>query len=123
MATIENFIHLPDVQSSDFLKLTSLLKLLFLVTTGCNYQLLRKRIMNMLTLFPQNSHPHLLRSLKQWLDQLKIHDRQIAHRIAELIPAQCPFERNITLFRTGNRPYSASVQTHPTLPLRYIRQS
>nr|RNJ67010.1 MAG: hypothetical protein EDM05_22835 [Leptolyngbya sp. IPPAS B-1204] len=65
MATIENFIHLPDVQSSDFLKLTSLLKLLFLVTIGCNYQLLRKRIMNMLTLFPQNSHPNLLRSLKQ----------------------------------------------------------
>jgi hypothetical protein len=45
------------------------------------------------------SKSNLLRPLKQWLDQLEIHDRHIALRIVKLIPAQCPFERDITCFR------------------------
>jgi Mo-dependent nitrogenase C-terminus len=40
----------------------------------------------------------LLELLKQWLDQLEIHDRHMAQRIVKLIPAQCPFERHITCF-------------------------
>lgn len=54
--------------------------------------------MNTFTLSHQNSHLGLLHSLQQWLDQLEIHNRNIAHRIAKLIPAQCPFERDITFF-------------------------
>lgn len=54
--------------------------------------------MNTLTFPHQSPHPDRLQSLKHWLDQLEIHDRKIAHRIAKLIPTQCPFERDITLF-------------------------
>lgn len=54
--------------------------------------------MNTLTSLRQNPHPNRLQLLKQWLEQLEIHDRKIAHRIARLIPAQCPFERDITFF-------------------------
>jgi hypothetical protein len=39
-----------------------------------------------------------LRPLRQWLENLQIRDRQTAHRICGLIPAQCPFERTIALF-------------------------
>jgi Mo-dependent nitrogenase C-terminus len=54
------------------------------------------------TSLPSFQHPasdfYLLKLLKQWLDQLEIHDRRIAQRIVKSIPAQCPFEHNITCF-------------------------
>lgn len=52
----------------------------------------------MLSTFSQNFHFSILQLLRQRLDQIEIHDRHLAHRIAKLIPAQCPFERDITLF-------------------------
>ncbi|MGI0486910.1 Mo-dependent nitrogenase C-terminal domain-containing protein [Pantanalinema rosaneae CENA516] len=39
-----------------------------------------------------------LKPLRQWLEGLEICDRETAHRICRLIPAQCPFERTIQLF-------------------------
>lgn len=49
-----------------------------------------------------NSHFHsgwnFLRPLRNWLDNLQVGDRQFAHRICQLIPAQCPFERDVKLF-------------------------
>lgn len=39
-----------------------------------------------------------LQPLRQRLEQLKISDPALAHWIARWIPAQCPFERDITLF-------------------------
>lgn len=46
------------------------------------------------------THPHRqffqpLGPLKQWLDRLEIRDQQLAHSLCKLIPAQCPFERDI----------------------------
>ncbi|MBO0351873.1 Mo-dependent nitrogenase C-terminal domain-containing protein [Phormidium pseudopriestleyi FRX01] len=46
------------------------------------------------------THPHRqlfqpLGPLKQWLDRLEVRDRQMAHSLCKLIPAQCPFERDI----------------------------
>jgi len=41
----------------------------------------------------------LLKPLRQWLDQIEIHSPQIAHFLCQSIPAQCPFERDIYLFR------------------------
>lgn len=35
--------------------------------------------------------------LRQWLNNIQICDRKFAHRICGLIPAQCPFEREIKL--------------------------
>nr|WP_083882640.1 Mo-dependent nitrogenase C-terminal domain-containing protein [Nostoc sp. PCC 7524] len=40
----------------------------------------------------------LLQPLRQWLDAVEIHNRKLAYFIAKLIPAQCPFERDIMLF-------------------------
>ncbi|MEO3705283.1 Mo-dependent nitrogenase C-terminal domain-containing protein [Trichormus azollae] len=41
---------------------------------------------------------NLLRPLRDWLDNLKVGDRQFAHRLCQLIPPQCPFERDLKLF-------------------------
>lgn len=50
-----------------------------------------------------DSHLHqpqtdLLQPLRQWLDQIEVQNRKLAKFIAKLIPAQCPFERDIVLF-------------------------
>lgn len=37
----------------------------------------------------------ILQPLRNWLDNLPISDRQLAHRLCKLIPAQCPFERDV----------------------------
>ncbi len=36
--------------------------------------------------------------LQQWLDRLKIEEETTARRIVKLIPAQCPFAREIEVF-------------------------
>lgn len=41
---------------------------------------------------------NLLQPLRNKLDSLEIENRKLAKLIAKLIPAQCPFERDITLF-------------------------
>lgn len=40
----------------------------------------------------------LLQPLRQWLDEIEIQNRKFAHFIAKMIPAQCPFERDIMVF-------------------------
>ncbi len=40
----------------------------------------------------------LLESLRQWLNQIEVDNPKLAHRLCRLIPAQCPFERQIKLF-------------------------
>jgi Mo-dependent nitrogenase C-terminus len=39
-----------------------------------------------------------LNPIRQKLDAIPIRDRKLAHLICKLIPAQCPFERDINLF-------------------------
>jgi tellurite resistance protein len=39
-----------------------------------------------------------LAPVRAWLDNLSIHDPQVAHFLCRLIPAQCPFERDVVLF-------------------------
>lgn len=41
-----------------------------------------------------------LQPMRNWLENLRIDRRELAHSICQLIPAQCPFEREIYL---GNR--------------------
>ena len=36
--------------------------------------------------------------LRQRLDRVQVSSPKLAHRICQLIPAQCPFERDITVF-------------------------
>ena len=39
----------------------------------------------------------ILKPLRDWLDSLEVKEAAFAHRICKLIPADCPFERNIQL--------------------------
>lgn len=43
-------------------------------------------------------HFDLLNPLRQWLDGIEIQNRKVARFLSKLIPAQCPFERDIQLF-------------------------
>ena len=51
---------------------------------------------------PQNQFAQpkwgFLQPLRNWLDELEIQNRKIAYFIAKLIPAQCPFERDVMVF-------------------------
>ncbi len=40
----------------------------------------------------------ILRPLRHWLDRLEVSNPKLAHRLCKLIPAQCPFERDVKLF-------------------------
>ncbi len=39
-----------------------------------------------------------LRPLRNWLENLNISNPQLAHKLCQLIPSQCPFERDLNLF-------------------------
>ncbi|PZO17897.1 MAG: nitrogenase [Leptolyngbya foveolarum] len=40
----------------------------------------------------------LLKPVRQWLDGLTVDDPRLARFVCKLVPAQCPFERDVTLF-------------------------
>lgn len=44
------------------------------------------------------SRVDVLKPLRAWLDGIQFTQPQFAHRICQLVPAQCPFERTVTLF-------------------------
>lgn len=46
----------------------------------------------------QEQPPDVLYPVREWLEQMDIHDPKVAHFLCKLIPAQCPFERDINLF-------------------------
>ena len=45
-----------------------------------------------------DQHPDLLDGVRRWLDDIEPSDPEVAHFLVRLIPAQCPFERDVTLF-------------------------
>jgi tellurite resistance protein len=46
----------------------------------------------------QEHHPNVLEPVKEWLDHMDIHDSRLANLICKVVPAQCPFERDVVLF-------------------------
>lgn len=44
------------------------------------------------------SYGDILRPLRQWVESIQVNNPQLAHRLCKLIPAQCPFERDVKLF-------------------------
>ena len=40
-----------------------------------------------------------LKPAKEWLDQLQVNDPRLARFICKLVPSQCPFERDVKLFK------------------------
>ncbi|MBE9005822.1 Mo-dependent nitrogenase C-terminal domain-containing protein [Fortiea sp. LEGE XX443] len=43
-------------------------------------------------------HKDLLHPVREWLESREIHNIQLAHFLCRVIPSQCPFERDVTLF-------------------------
>lgn len=39
----------------------------------------------------------ILQPLRRWIDNIKVSDRVYAHQLCKMIPAQCPFERDVKL--------------------------
>ena len=48
--------------------------------------------------FTTEHHLALLYPVQEWLDHLDVQDPKIARFLCKLIPAQCPFERDVNLF-------------------------
>lgn len=44
---------------------------------------------------PHSPHSHLLKPIRRRLEQLEVRNPKTARWIAKLIPAQCPFERDV----------------------------
>ena len=40
----------------------------------------------------------IFHALRQRLDQVQVSSPKLAHRLCQIIPAQCPFERDVKLF-------------------------
>ena len=41
---------------------------------------------------------NLLQPVRRWLDEIEVQDRKLARFLSTVIPAQCPFERDIKVF-------------------------
>lgn len=37
----------------------------------------------------------ILRPLRHWLNEIEVRNPKLAHRLCQLIPAECPFERDV----------------------------
>jgi hypothetical protein len=46
----------------------------------------------------KNTRVAPLQPVRQWLDGIQVRDRNLAHRLCQTIPAQCPFERDVKIF-------------------------
>lgn len=55
-------------------------------------------IENSMALGTQSLLNKLLQPLREYINRIEIGDRQLARWLCQLIPAQCPFERDVTLF-------------------------
>jgi len=44
------------------------------------------------------SQPDVLHPVREWLDTMDVEDPKVARMLCKLIPSQCPFERDISLF-------------------------
>ncbi|MBT9315321.1 Mo-dependent nitrogenase C-terminal domain-containing protein [Leptothoe spongobia] len=42
--------------------------------------------------------PDPLKPMREWLDQFEVQDPRLARFVCKMIPSQCPFERDVTLF-------------------------
>jgi Mo-dependent nitrogenase C-terminus len=83
------------------LRLTNLNRNLFNTTNmftimGSNLFELAHRSMTVETAsFPKFD---IFKPLRKWLDNLDVASPQLAHKLCRVIPAQCPFERDLKLF-------------------------
>ena len=55
-------------------------------------------MLNLIKTHPQFSAFNPLNPVRNWLRKLEVRNPELAHFICRTIPAQCPFERDLTLF-------------------------
>jgi hypothetical protein len=55
-------------------------------------------MLNLIKTNPQFFVSNPLNPIRHWLRKLEVRNPELAHFICRMIPAQCPFERNFTLF-------------------------
>ncbi|NES80983.1 MAG: nitrogenase [Moorea sp. SIO2B7] len=73
----------------------------YLESTLCNLEELEKleqEIPAQPLVSPPEAHPDVLQPVRKWLDGMDIQDPRVARFICKMVPSQCPFERDITLF-------------------------
>ncbi|NES99249.1 MAG: nitrogenase [Sphaerospermopsis sp. SIO1G1] len=69
-----------------------------MITTN-NQSITFPNFMNQIGEVSQTNHKRdLLQPIRQWIDNININNYQRAKFIANLIPAQCPFERDVVIF-------------------------
>jgi hypothetical protein len=69
-----------------------------MINTNTQSMILPSLINSLGETHPKNPKFDVLQPLREWLDNIQIDNRKFAKLIAKLIPAQCPFERDIVLF-------------------------
>ena len=47
---------------------------------------------------PESGGPDPRKPMREWLDQLDVQDPRLARFVCKMVPSQCPFERDVTLF-------------------------
>jgi hypothetical protein len=47
---------------------------------------------------PTQPSVDVLQPVKKWLDKIEIKDPRVARFVCKMIPSQCPFERDVTIF-------------------------
>lgn len=62
---------------------------------------------------PVDSHKDLLNPLRNWMDGIQVKNRKVAHFLCRLIPSQCPFERDVVLFKQKVVHIPAMCQLNP----------
>jgi Mo-dependent nitrogenase C-terminus len=82
--------YLLDTTNTSHIMVSNLSKLARSISNG---------FMSQATIDPRHSSKFdLLKPLREWLDNLKISNPRLAHKLCQLIPSQCPFERDLNLF-------------------------
>lgn len=61
-------------------------------STNSSQELLQKPGMS------PHAHADVLQPVREWLDGMDINDPRVARFVCKMIPAQCPFERDVVLF-------------------------
>jgi tellurite resistance protein len=61
-------------------------------------ELLRLTLTDRINSASNSSPERLLNPLQDWLDHLDVQDPRLARFLCRMIPSQCPFERDVTLF-------------------------
>ena len=70
------------------------LKHFFLNSCHCHQPESQKTTINSF----KNQNFDILLPWRKWLNNIEVNDPKLAHRLCRSIPAQCPFQRKITLF-------------------------